>query len=283
MKKKIIANFFWNNNNLSLYDYCCLKSFLKNNFEVHVYSFEKIKLPFGAKLKDASKIINKKEIKKFIHQGKKGCLAAFADKFRIELLKRNKGWWFDMDILCLKKETEFRKLDNKEIIIGLETDTNVNNAVLKISNQEFLNMISFEISKLGYVINWGDIGPKLLNKLLHKENKFSKVFGKKYFYPIDYKNFNYLLLPRYYSEAKKICKDSFTIHNYNQILNRFGIPKNIMPTKGSLLYKKFLEYSPELKTHATLPENTAERLLNKKNGFKENLKDLLPSLIRSFK
>ena len=90
-------------------------------------------------------------------------------------------------------------------------------------------------------------------------------------------------MPKYYKEAKKLCDNSFTIHNYNQILNRFGIPKNILPPKGSYLYEKIIKYSPELKGIQSLPENTIERLLDKKNGFKENLKDLFPSLIRSFR
>ena len=108
---KIIANFFWDKKKITLFEYCYLKSFLKNNFKVNVYSFEKIKLPKNVNLKDASRILKKIEMKKFIHQGVKSCPAAFADKFRIELMKKTKGWWFDMDILCLKKASEFKKLE----------------------------------------------------------------------------------------------------------------------------------------------------------------------------
>ena len=64
---------------------------------------------------------------------------------------------------------------------------------------------------------------------------------------------------------------------------RFGIPKNILPPKGSYLYEKFIEFSPELKLNEALPEHTAERLLNRKNGFKENLSDLIPSFLRSIR
>lgn len=279
--KKVIANFFWDKNKISLFEYCYLKSFLKNNFQVNVYSFNKIKLPRGVNLRNASKILPKNEIKKFIHQGVKGCPAAYADKFRIELIKKNKGWWFDMDILCLKNASEFYKLEKKDIIIGLETDDFVNNAVLKISNFELLNEISKEISNAGYIIKWGEIGPKLITKILKRNNYFKKALDKNYFYPINFKNFDYLILPKHYSKAKKICKKSFTVHNYNQIFKRFGMPKNILPPKGSYLYEQFTKYCPELKSNETLPEYTAERLLNKKNGFKENLIDLIPSLIRS--
>ena len=86
--KKPVANFFWNSA-LSVYEIACLKSFLKNDFKVHVYSFKKIKLPNGAILKDAGKILKETEINKTIHGGKRGCLAAYADKFRIILQKKN--------------------------------------------------------------------------------------------------------------------------------------------------------------------------------------------------
>ena len=280
---KIVANFFWDKNNISIYEYAFLNSFIKNDFEVNVYSFNNLNLPKKAKLKDASLILKKSEMKKFVHAGTTGCPAAFADKFRIELMKLNNGWWFDMDILCLKKSSAFKKLEKKKIVVGLETDEYVNNAVLKISDRNLLKIISKEILTKGYSLKWGDIGPKLITRILRREGRFSEALGKQYFYPINYKNFNYLLLPKYYKKAKKICEKSFTVHNYNQILNRFGIPKNILPPKGSYLYEKITNYSPELKSIETLPEYTIERLLDKKNGFKENLKDLFPSLIRSFR
>ena len=53
-------------------------------------------------------------------------------------MKKTEGWWFDMDILCLKKAIEFKKLEKNKIIVGLETDKYVNNAVLKISDLNFL-------------------------------------------------------------------------------------------------------------------------------------------------
>ena len=282
-ENKVIANFFWDKKKINLFEYCYLKSFVKNNFRVNVYSFEKINLPKSVILKDASKILKKNEMKKFVHQGVKNCPAAFADKFRIELMKKTEGWWFDMDMLCLKKAIEFKKLEKNKVIVGLETDKYVNNAVLKISDLNFLKIISNEINKKGYIIKWGEIGPKLITRLLKKENKFNKVFPNYYFYPINFTNFNYLILPKYYKKAKKLCKKSFTVHNYNQIFNRFGIPKNILPPKGSYLYEKFIEFSPELKLNEALPEHTAERLLNRKNGFKENLSDLIPSFLRSIR
>jgi hypothetical protein len=283
-KKKITANFFWNQKKLNIYDYACLKSFIKNNFDVNVYSYVKIKLPKGANLRNASIILKKKEINKFIHEGKRGCLAAFADKFRIELQKRKHGWWFDMDVLCLKDASYFKELEKgKKFIIGFEDSHKVNNAVLKINDKNLINNISNEISKVGYVINWGAIGPKLITRILKNNNLISDIIKKDIFYPVNYIDFNNLLLPEKLPVMKKNSQQSLTCHIYNQILNRFGIPKNIMPTKGSFLHEEFIKYCPEFKNADFLPYNTIRRLLDKKNGFKENITDLLPSLFRALR
>ena len=282
-QNKIIANFFWNSDKLSLYEYSCLQSFIKNNFNVRVFSYKKIKLPKGARLIDAKNIMGKNEIKKFIHQGKVGCLAAFSDKFRILLQKKKLGWWFDIDIVCLKKSKSFLMLEkNRQFVIGLETSNKINNAVLKINDLQLCNILLKKISQIGYKFKWGTIGPTLIQSVLVQKNLFKNVLKKDYFYPINYKNFKILLLPEHLSLARKITKNSFVCHNYNQILNRFGIPKNILPPKKSFLYEQFIKYCPELKNNETLPLNTAKRLLERKNSFRENIKDLVPSFIRVF-
>jgi hypothetical protein len=282
-EKRITANFFWNSSELSLYEYACLKSFEKNEFNVEVYSYNKINLPQGIKLRDAKSIIDGKEIKKFIHNGKKGCLAAFADKFRIELQKKKLGWWFDIDIVCLKKSIYFSKLEkNKKIVVGLETSNKINNAVLKINDINLCEIILKRISKIGYKFKWGAIGPRLIKTILIEKNLLKDSIKKEFFYAINYQNFQILLLPKYLEYAKKITNNSFVCHNYNHILNRFGIPKNILPPKNSFLYEQFIKYCPELKNREALPLNTAMRLLEKRNSFTENIKDLIPSLVRAF-
>jgi hypothetical protein len=279
----MIANFFWNNKNLSIYEYACLKSFLKNNFQVHVYSYKNIKLPKKIKLKNASNILPKKYLYRFTHGGKKGCLAAFADLFRIHLQKKNLGWWFDSDVLCLKSSSEFYNLDKKKIIVGLETDKMINNAVLKINDQDLIDLILKKISNIGFNFSWGKIGPQLITEILKETGQLSMSMSRENFYPINFTNFENLLLPTYLKKARLLTKNSYTCHNYNQILSRFAIPKNIMPPKNSFLYFQFLKYCPELKNIETLPVNTLNRLLSKKNGFKENLKDLFPSFFRALK
>ena len=285
--KLLKANFFWYGSELSLYERICIKSFVKNGFDVNVYSYKKLKLPKGANYQNASKIISKKYIYKFLNGGKQKCLAAFSDKFRIELFKFVDGWWFDMDTICLKKAKEFLKLEkNKKIIVGLETKHKVNNAVLKINDHALINTISKEISKKGFKLKWGDIGPNLINKILKDEGLLKQCLDQQYFYPVNYINYYFYLLPELKNKTKILCKNSYILHYYNEIFKRYEIPKNIMPPKNSFLYDKFIKICPNEKNKVSLPASTIKRLIGKKNdatSFSQHINDLLPSVSRAIK
>ncbi len=284
ISKKITANFFWHGSELSIYEKACLRSFLNSGFKVVVYSFKRIKLPSNVIFKDANKILKKSELKRFIHGGKKGCLAAYSDKFRILLQKKNLGWWFDLDIICLKNSKSFNELErNKKIIIGYETKYKVNNAVLKINNSNFSNEILEQINNIGYNFRWGEIGPILLNNFLKKKKINNEILAEKIFYPINYEKIEFFFNPKKIKDAIKLTKESYTVHFYNQIINRIGLPKNILPPKYSYLYNLMIKTCPEYTKLQTLPESTFYKLLNKKNGFKENLFDLIPSFVRAIK
>lgn len=284
ISKTTTANFFWHGGKLTIFDLICLKSFLKNKFRVVVYSFEKLELPKKIINKDANLILDKNEYKKFIHAGRKGCLAAYSDKFRILLQNKNLGWWFDLDIICLKSSDEFTKLEkNKDIIIGYEIPNKVNNAVLKINNKKIVNEILKKVEEIGYKFPWGKIGPLLFGEYLKLNNYKNEIFSQRYFYPVNYKNIDVLFNPKKNKDAMKLTNKSFTLHLYNQVINRIGIPKNILPPKNSYLYRTMIKICPEYKKLETLPENTYSMLLKKKNGFKDNLFDLIPSFIRALK
>ncbi len=283
-RKKITANFFWHGKELSIYEIACLKSFIKNGFNVVVYSFKKIPLPNKVISKNANLILKKSEIKKFIHGGNKGCLAAYSDKFRILIQKKNLGWWFDLDIICLKDSKSFLKLEkNKKIIIGYETKNKVNTAVLKINDISIIKEILNNIKQIGYKFKWGKIGPILFSQYISNKSIDSEIFPESFFYPINFKNIELLFNPKHFKLATKLSNNSHTIHLYNQIINRIGIPKNILPPKNSYLYRKIIQICPEYKSLESLPETTFQKLLNKKNGFKENFLDLIPSFFRAIK
>ena len=97
------ANFFWHGASLSLQEYICISSFVKNGFKVRVYSYNNLTIPEGAELSDASEILPVTDLRKYTQAGMSGNLAAFSDAFRYHLIDKRGGWWFDTDVICLAK------------------------------------------------------------------------------------------------------------------------------------------------------------------------------------
>jgi len=93
----------WIGNKLSVNEQLCIKSFLKNGHEFHLYTYEEVAdIPDGTIIMNANDIMalsNKYEIKSGFGANSK---APFSDLFRLNLLYKKGGWWVDMDVICLK-------------------------------------------------------------------------------------------------------------------------------------------------------------------------------------
>jgi len=284
-----IANFFWHGSELSLYEEICLKSFVKKNFIVNLYSYQKFKKINGVNNIDANEIINEDFLNKYTHDNKKGCLAAFSDEFRILLMKFNKGWWFDIDIICLRDARDFDELDNnKNIVAGYEdSNKNISNGILKINNQEIVSLILSEIKRYGNKFSWGMIGPNLLKRIVKKYSFLEKeIVHESFFFPVNFSNFQLLFTPKDLDYANSLFTNAYVCHFYNQILNRFSLPKNILPPKNSYLYKLFIKIDSNLINQECLPLDTYLTLTGKRKepiSFFDNLRDLIPSLLRTLK
>ena len=81
---------------LSTLEMLCMKSFLKNGHEFHLYTYDDLKgIPSGVVVKDANEIVPYERIKEFRWS------AGFSDFFRYSMLL-NGGWYVDMDVICLR-------------------------------------------------------------------------------------------------------------------------------------------------------------------------------------
>ena len=281
-----VANFFWALSPISLYDEFCIRSFVKNGFNVNLYSYDKKINIDGVDVLDANEIINIKEIDKYNFSGyKKSPFSGLSNEFRYKLMRDKKGWWFDTDVFCLANVNQFVNLDtnNTKFIAGFEKDRSVNVAVLKINDEKIIHDLLSELKFKKKKLNWGDLGPKLFTDVLIKNNSINEAKQKNLFYSINYENFMLPLLPSKNLDTKNLLRNSLVCHLYNEIQKRHGIPKNIPPPKGSFLYEKFQEIEPELERFEKfcLPQHTAEILL--KVRINSSIKEDISNLIFNFK
>lgn len=259
------AHFFWHGPTPSLYERLCLMSFAKHGFEVCVWTYQPFDLPEGVHLADASSILPAKELKLYSQGGKPHSIASFANFFRYKLLSENEGWWFDTDLICLKPCQRFEDLGDS--VLGRQDSQTINNAVLKIDKQfaATLYRTAQQLAKRkANSFEWGEVGPTLLTRAARDHSYQHFASPESIFFPLCYAAALDALDPEKLEEVTALCQDAYTLHLWNEILSRHAIPKNMLPPRGSLLHKLFLEIDPRLKSHPSLP---AESLSLLKDGF----------------
>lgn len=244
--KKIKAHFFWHGK-LSLYEYACIASFVHHGFDVIVWSYENLKLPLGATNKNASEILSKDLLFQFeMPKGNVGSIAAFSDLFRLEVIKKCSGWWFDTDCICLKNVEEFFKLNNfQNVVAGWEDKKLINNAVISMTpelSEKCINKINLLSKENNNRFKWGQTGPGLITSVVEENNLFNEILPSSMFYPIHWKNALDVIDPEKTEEVEQKCVNSNVYHYWSEIFSRNNIDKSILPTKDTFLFKHFDYY-----------------------------------------
>lgn len=261
------ANFFWVGK-LSIYEILSLKSFLANGFEISFWTYEEkienlyLLRDLNIKIKDASEILDIKLIEKFSQGKQKASPASFANLFRLEVLLKNGGWWFDLDCICLKNAENFKQLvSDKDYILGREYENYIGNSVMYFSKpeiaQELVRNINQLASEKNYTFYWGEIGPDLITNYFSKNKLMESTLDEKYFYSVKAKNFNYFLKTN--SKDRNLIehqlKDSYVCHTWNEMMRKYNYNKNNLPPKFSYLGKLFSKYyqnAPSKKRYSNL-------------------------------
>ena len=202
---------------------------------------------------------------------------AFSDFFRAKLMEKYPGcWYFDNDIICLKKVSEYKKIQNLsrgKIIIGRVSPEIINGAVLSASDPEIINhyvKLLYDFSeKKKHLHGWGETGPSFLTwySKTYPNNVF--VVDKEYFYPIPMDQTNYFYDPSYKVEGFKKIKKSVCVHMWSECLEMASIPLNMLPPENSMsndLLKEIIEINKNI----FLPLETTIKLFILPNGELKN-------------
>lgn len=198
----MIINSFWYGSPLTRLGNICIKSFLANGFDFHLWSYSnKITVPKGCVIRDASEILDSSLI--FMSNTKS--FAPFSDWFRFTLLHKHGGTWVDMDMVCLNPfSIESNTICEEQIgriamgIIDLEKGhpmaKNLIDAYENPSLQtdydtdsriKFKKSIShLPVKEQRKVAPWGFLGNDLLH-LVRKRYEFNEL-NINDFYPVSY-------------------------------------------------------------------------------------------------
>lgn len=251
-----IIQSLWIGNELSTTEQLCIKSFVKNGHDFHLYIYDDVKnIPAEATIKDANTIIPKDKI--FTYNN--GRVSGFANWFRLELLYRNGGVWVDMDVICLKP---FKF--NTELIFGLEEEDKICNAILglpkghefckfmidvcqnpnKILKNDSLRIIVRKLKRRAKGLGiehtkWGETaGPTGISRALKRFDMLKFAQPIESFFPITPEEWKSIYFDDL-SIDNSLFDNSFCIHLWNELSRRDEeFDKNMTFPKESL-YEAF--------------------------------------------
>ncbi|NBW98267.1 hypothetical protein EBR03_01710 [bacterium] len=149
-----------------------LKSFLNHHHEIHFYCYEPVEgIPDGITVKDASEILPSHQIFSYQQGPGKGSFSAFSNIFRYALLFKKGGIWVDTDIFCLTPWN----FDSTPYLFASETLTTESeritaSCVIKTPPESPLMKYCWEesLKHSPESLQWGQIGPQLLNRAVHQ-------------------------------------------------------------------------------------------------------------------
>ena len=229
-----IVQSLWVGEYLSDLEIMCIKSFLKNGHEFHLYTYDKVKnIPEGTIVKDGNEILPKSEIFRYNN----GSVSAFSNWFRYKLLLDKGGWWVDTDIVCLKYFDDTSNTIFTSEFTG-EGNTHITSGVIKtIPNCPVMKYCWDYCQQRGKLnLPWGEIGPRLLNEAVDKCDRNYLVKQPQDYHPFHYEQTENMVI----SNKLDIPQNSYSIHLWNEMWSRYNINKSdIFPTNS--LYGKLQE------------------------------------------
>jgi hypothetical protein len=223
---------------LSPYEKASLLSFAEHGHRVVLYSYRPFdNLPSGIVQGDAREIVEESYIHRFITDGRRN-IAQFSDYFRYQMFMKKQICWIDSDVIMLRS---FEVAPHENFLVA-EGATNICNAILNIegSSKELCQIIAASERVLDRDVPYGTL--QAFNVKTFKKTRASFKAAEDYM-PFHFSEFHKYLLPEHRDECQSRCQTAFSIHLYNNIWDKIGYYKELLPPEGSYLHE-FLNLMP---------------------------------------
>jgi hypothetical protein len=193
-----------------------ISSFLAHGHPYHLYAYGEIdSMPQGATLCDASAVLPRDSIFCYQEGFGKGSYSAFSNLFRYKLLFERGGWWVDTDVVCLKEFTF-----DDPFVFSTEHDSDFTiqcaTCVFKSpARSPFLEYcIDVVASKDTKTLQWGEIGPRLLDEAVRRFELGGHRLPVDAFNPINYFEFGTIIESGF--DMSRLA-NSHAVHLWNQM------------------------------------------------------------------
>jgi hypothetical protein len=267
----------------------CLSSFTRHGNGVTLFSYEKFAgLPAGIEQRDAGDIVERAYLQRFITDGRPN-IAAFSDYFRYKMFAKTNFHWADTDLFQLK---DFAVKPEENLLV-FEDKHHVCNALLRIRSDSpaLTEIISGCEAIMDKDVPWaftqGQVD-KAFKGHLGRPGTIEKSPAEHL--PVSAKDFYKLILPEFAEECALLCRDAATVHLYNNILDRIGVYKKLLPPQGSYLHRLFTQHG-DFGFEGTYPAAVMRKLVDGWHlrfngeliGVRTVVKQFFPSIRRTFR
>ncbi len=225
----------WVGDELSVMERLCISSFLLNGHPFHLYTYKSIgNVPKGTTVRDACEIIDPDRIFKYKDRD---TYAGFSNVFRYKLLFERGNYWVDTDVVCLRpfKSTGdyvFAKSKRVKSDGGDLVPFWVESCVIKTPpGADVMNYCYEEsIRRNPKELNFGDIGPGLLEAGLNKFRLQKYIAGTGVYCPITYTDWKRVIsgspVVSCIEQANMLLRRSLAVHLWNEMWRESGTDKN---------------------------------------------------------
>jgi hypothetical protein len=243
------ARAFWTGPRLSPYEELSLRSVAATGARVILHSNDmSLSVPDGIELQPVEEVFST-EIHAYAYQDGDICLTPHSDLFRYVAVERFGGWYFDLDIVCLRD-----RLPDAKVYLARETEKCLNAAVMKFPKAApFLAAARDEAIRLWPEAGRLTIGPELVTRLAAQYALDHLIQPRTKAYEIGYHEILAMFDPEAREQLEDRVVDSDFVHLWNEVWRRIRIPKNFGPPEGSFLDGLFRRFDMRFTAEARLP------------------------------
>lgn len=234
----------------------CLASFHRQGHEVVLYSYEDRIPSLFYDIRPASEILDESYLSQFRTGGRPN-VAAFSDAFRIMMFTKTPYIWMDCDLFL---KGIFSVTNDDDIFIR-EGEKNIIAALLRISDKQIADRaLKMVLSLAGRDLPWAAT-QNMIPRAMKAEGYKGKISKASTYNPVPADEFYKLLLPEYREECAELCSRAETVHLYNNILQKVGFFKDLLPPEGSYLAELVSPYVEEAGFIGTYPADTVRAMV----------------------
>lgn len=266
---------FWQGAPLNPYQHLAIHLAASSGSAPTIYSYDYHRFSRELFFSDAREVLSEQEL--FLNPNR-DTYSGFSNIFRYQHLVDRGGIWFDLDYLILGT------FPKKKLLFGWESDSYINGAILGGERGHYLfeSLLRSAKSVDPGRFQWGDLGPKLLTKLIISSGLDSFALAQEVLYPFGPTEIWMLFDPASWNEVEARSKGALGVHLWNEVI-RLTSPEVYFqkPPDGSFLGDLVDQSDRRLfqdlpKMHPEWPRRVLKRKM-------ESVNHLLPRLRRWLK